>query len=98
MSKANKPTSLLELFPEETREAADLLSRLCRTWCVTTSPNPVHYALWYSYCQGNEPELQRRLDKIVKDFDAFPRKAPSSCTASSSSEANWTKHAKASNR
>ena len=73
MSKANKPTSLLELFPEETREAADLLKQAVPHMVRhDIPPNPVHYALWYSYCQGNEPELQRRLDKIVKDFDAFP--------------------------
>jgi diguanylate cyclase len=32
----------------------------------------VHYALWYTYSKGQEPELNRHLDRVVKDFDYFP--------------------------
>lgn len=35
-------------------------------------PNPVHYALWYTYSKGQEPELNRHLDRLVQDFDCFP--------------------------
>ncbi|MDD0842511.1 GGDEF domain-containing protein [Pseudomonas sp. Gutcm_11s] len=73
MSQPPKAPSLLELYPEETREAADLLKQAVPQMVRhDIPPNPVHYALWYSYCQGNAPELNRRLDKIVKDFTSFP--------------------------
>lgn len=73
MSQPPKAPSILEQYPEETREAADLLKRAVPHMVRhDIPPNPIHYALWYSYCRGNEPELNRRLDKIVKDFSSFP--------------------------
>ena len=73
MSQPPKATSILEQYPEETREAADLLKQAIPHMVRhDIPPNPVHYALWYSYCRGNEPELNRRLEKIVKDFSSFP--------------------------
>ncbi|MDX5371344.1 MAG: GGDEF domain-containing protein [Pseudomonadaceae bacterium] len=73
MSQAPKAPSLLDLYPEETREAADLLKQAVPNMVRhDIPPNPLHYALWYTYCRGSEPELNRRLDKIVKDFDSFP--------------------------
>lgn len=36
------------------------------------APNPVHYALWYTYSKGRDPELNRHLDRVLRDFDYFP--------------------------
>jgi diguanylate cyclase len=72
----NNPTpapGILDLYPEETREAAALLKKAVPLMMRhDIPPNPVHYALWYTYCKGLEPELNRRLDKTVSDFDCFP--------------------------
>ncbi len=73
MSKSNKPPSILELYPEETREAAALLRQAVPLMVRhDIPPNPVHYALWYTYSRGNEPELNQRLDKTLSNFDSFP--------------------------
>ncbi|HSC85323.1 MAG TPA: GGDEF domain-containing protein [Pseudomonas sp.] len=72
MSKPKAP-SILELYPEETRKAADLLKQAVPHMVRhDIPPNPIHYALWYTYSKGSEPELNRRLDKAVKDFSSFP--------------------------
>lgn len=73
MNKPNQAPSILELYPEETRDAAALLKKAVPLMMRhDIPPNPVHYALWYTYCKGLEPELNRRLDKTVSDFDCFP--------------------------
>lgn len=73
MNQPKKNRSLLELFPEQTREAAALLKKAVPLMMKhSIPPNPVHYALWYSYSQGLDEELNRRLDKTVEDFDSFP--------------------------
>lgn len=73
MSQPPKPPSIIELYPEETREAAALLKQAVPLMMRhDIPPNPVHYALWYTYSRGSEPELNRRLDKVVEDFDVFP--------------------------
>lgn len=73
MSQPPKAPSIIEQYPEETREAADLLKQAVPLMMRHgIPPNPVHYALWYTYSKGQEPELNRRLEKIVKDFDSFP--------------------------
>ncbi|WP_137971386.1 GGDEF domain-containing protein [Pseudomonas sp. F(2018)] len=73
MSQQPKAPSILELYPEETREAADLLKQAVPHMVRhDIPPNPVHYALWYSYCKGSDPELNRRLEKAIKDFSSFP--------------------------
>lgn len=73
MKKPAKAPSILELYPEETRDAAALLKRAVPLMMRhDIPPNPVHYALWYTYSKGLEPELNRRLDKTVADFDSFP--------------------------
>ncbi|MWV11326.1 diguanylate cyclase [Pseudomonas sp. R-28-1W-6] len=73
MSQPPKAPSILELYPEETREAAAILKQAVPLMMRhDIPPNPMHYALWYTYSRGSEPDLNRRLDKIVKDFDSFP--------------------------
>ena len=73
MNKPAKAPSIIELYPEETREAATLLKKAVPLMMRhDIPPNPVHYALWYTYSKGLEPELNRRLDKTVTDFDVFP--------------------------
>jgi diguanylate cyclase len=73
MSKPDKNLSILERYPEDTREAAALLKQAVPLMMRHgIPPNPLHYALWYTYSQGQVPELNRRLDKIVTDFDSFP--------------------------
>lgn len=73
MSHSGKRVTALALYPEETREAAALLKQAIPLMMRHgIPPNPVHYALWYTYSRGLEPNLNRRLDKAVKDFDSFP--------------------------
>lgn len=73
MSQPPKKTSVIDQYPEEPREAADLLKQAVPLMMRhQIAPNPVHYALWYTYSQGNNLELNKRLDKTVSDFDVFP--------------------------
>jgi diguanylate cyclase len=73
MNTPKKAPSILELYPEETRDAAALLKKAVPLMMRhDIPPTPVHYALWYTYSKGLEPELNRRLDKAVTDFDSFP--------------------------
>lgn len=73
MNQTPKTPSVLDQYPEEPRESADLLKQAVPLMMRhQIPPNPVHYALWYTYSQGNNPELNKRLDKIVGDFDVFP--------------------------
>ncbi|MGE8497579.1 MAG: GGDEF domain-containing protein [Pseudomonas sp.] len=73
MSQPPKAPSILELYPEETREAATLLKQAVPLMMRhDIPPNPVHYALWYTYSKGQDVELNRRLDKTVTDFDGVP--------------------------
>lgn len=63
----------LALYPEDSREAAALLKQAVPLMVRhKIPPNPVHYALWYTYSKGLEPELNRQLDRVLKDFDCFP--------------------------
>ncbi len=73
MSQSEKRASALALYPEDAREAAALLKQAIPLMVRhNIAPNPVHYALWYTYSKGLEPELNRHLDRVVKDFDSFP--------------------------
>ncbi|CAD5109073.1 GGDEF domain-containing protein [Zestomonas carbonaria] len=73
MKQPPKVPSILDLYPEETRESAALLKQAVPLMVRhDIPPNPVHYALWYTYSQGSSPELNRRLDKVVQDFETFP--------------------------
>ncbi|UVE16599.1 GGDEF domain-containing protein [Pseudomonas sp. LS44] len=73
MTQQSKASNVLALYPEETREAAALLKQAVPLMVRhDIPPNPVHYALWYTYSQGLQPELNRRLDKAVTDFESFP--------------------------
>ncbi|MBM7059753.1 GGDEF domain-containing protein [Pseudomonas sp. UL073] len=73
MNPPPKSPSILELYPEQTREAATLLKQAVPLMVRhDIPPNPVHYALWYTYSQGQHAELNRRMDKTVNDFNTFP--------------------------
>jgi len=73
MSPSKKRATALALYPEDTREAAALLKQAVPLMVRhNIAPNPVHYALWYTYSKGQEPELNRHLDRVVRDFDYFP--------------------------
>ena len=73
MSQSEKRATALALYPEDAREAAALLKQAIPLMVRhNIPPNPVHYALWYTYSKGLEPELNRHLDRVVKDFDSFP--------------------------
>ncbi len=74
----NKPSTyrqIIDLYPEEAREAADILKRAVPLMMRHALPaNPVYYALWYTYCKGRDEELKRRLDKAIVDFGDVPPK------------------------
>lgn len=73
MNQSEKRASALELYSEEIREAVALLKQTVPLMVQNNiPPNPVHYALWYTYSKGKDPELNRHLDSIVKKFDCFP--------------------------
>ena len=73
MPRIPKLPTLLELYPEETQAAAALLKQAVPLMMRhDIPPSPIHYALWYTYSRGTDPELNKRLDKIVGDFDTFP--------------------------
>jgi diguanylate cyclase len=73
MSQSDTRATVLALYPEDSREAAALLKQAVPLMVRhNIPPNPVHYALWYTYSKGQEPELNRQLDRVVNDFDCFP--------------------------
>ncbi|MGE8181367.1 GGDEF domain-containing protein [Pseudomonas mandelii] len=76
MSQSETRATALALYPEDSREAATLLKQAVPLMVRhNIPPNPVHYALWYTYSRGREPELNRHLDRVVKDFNCFPPEA-----------------------
>lgn len=73
MSKSPHYRKIIDLYPEEAREAADILKRAVPLMMRhALPPNPVHFALWYTYCKGRDEELKRRLDKAVVDYGGLP--------------------------
>ncbi|VVN12765.1 Diguanylate cyclase VdcA [Pseudomonas fluorescens] len=73
MSQSETRATALALYPEDSREAAALLKQAIPLMVRhNIPPNPVHYALWYTYSKGQDLELNRHLDRVVKDFDCFP--------------------------
>jgi diguanylate cyclase len=73
MQSPPKTSSLLSLYPEGSRESAAILKQAVPLMMRhQIAPNPVQYALWYTYSQGSSPELNKRLDKVVADFEVFP--------------------------
>lgn len=59
----------------------------------------MHYALWYTYSQGKNPDLNRRLDKAVSDFDIFlPETALKLFRDHIIFMKNWKTHASASSK
>ncbi|VVP46060.1 Diguanylate cyclase VdcA [Pseudomonas fluorescens] len=73
MSQSDTRATVLAQYPEDSREAAALLKQAVPLMVRhNIAPNPVHYALWYTYSKGQEPELNRHLDRLVNDFDYFP--------------------------
>lgn len=78
MNPSETRSNALALYPEDSREAAALLKQAVPLMVRhNIPPNPVHYALWYTYSKGVEPELNRHLDRVVKDFDSFPPESAS---------------------
>jgi diguanylate cyclase len=73
MSQSESRANVLALYPEDSREAAALLKQAVPLMVRhNIPPNPVHYALWYTYSKGQDPELNRHLDRVVRDFDGCP--------------------------
>ncbi|VVM41861.1 Diguanylate cyclase VdcA [Pseudomonas fluorescens] len=73
MSPIETRATALALYPEDSREAAALLKQAIPLMVRhNIAPNPVHYALWYTYSKGQDPELNRHLDRVIRDFDGFP--------------------------
>ncbi|MBH8612126.1 GGDEF domain-containing protein [Pseudomonas mohnii] len=73
MTPSENHATALALYPEDTREAVALLKQALPLMVRhNIPPNPVHYALWYTYSKGQEPELNFRLDRLLNYFDCFP--------------------------
>jgi diguanylate cyclase len=73
MSQSESRANVLAMYPEDSREAAALLKQAVPLMVRhNIPPNPVHYALWYTYSKGQDPELNRHLDRVVRDFDGCP--------------------------
>lgn len=73
MSQSENRATVLARFPEDSREAANLLKQAVPLMVRhNIPPNPVHYALWYTYSRGQDPDLIRHLDHTVENFDNFP--------------------------
>jgi diguanylate cyclase len=78
MSQSESRANVLALYPEDSREAAALLKQAVPLMVRhNIPPNPVHYALWYTYSKGQDPELNRHLDRVVRDFDGCPPESAS---------------------
>jgi diguanylate cyclase len=78
MSQSETRATVLALYPEDSREAAALLKQAVPLMVRhNIPPNPVHYALWYTYSKGQVPELNRQLDKVLEDFPQFPPESAS---------------------
>ncbi len=73
MREPERRATALALYPEDTQEAAALLKQAVPLMMRHSIPtNPVHYALWYTYCRGQEPELNHQLDRLVLEEGGFP--------------------------
>ena len=78
MSQSESRANVLALYPEDSREAAALLKQAVPLMVRhNIPPNPVHYALWYTYSKGQDPELNRHLDRVLRDFDGCPPESAS---------------------
>lgn len=78
MSQSESRANVLALYPENSREAAALLKQAVPLMVRhNIPPNPVHYALWYTYSKGQDPELNRHLDRVLRDFDGCPPESAS---------------------
>ncbi|WP_409277177.1 GGDEF domain-containing protein [Pseudomonas defluvii] len=73
MREPERRATALALYPEDTQEAAALLKQAVPLMMRHSIPtNPVHYALWYTYCRGQEPALNHQLDRLVLEEGGFP--------------------------
>ncbi|MGH8389431.1 MAG: GGDEF domain-containing protein [Pseudomonas sp.] len=73
MGQSESRANVLALYPEDSREAVALLKQAVPLMVRhNIAPNPVHYALWYTYSKGQDPELNKHLDRVVRDFDGCP--------------------------
>lgn len=66
-------------YPEDAREAAQYLRQAIPLMMRhDIPPSPVHYALWYTYVRGKDPELNAALDRSVQiTGSCSPEKAES---------------------
>ena len=62
---------LLKLEPLDPRCAKFAEAAFEKLTLAAMPPTPEHYALWYSYCAGGEPELTRALDQRLKSGQPF---------------------------
>lgn len=99
MTPSENHATALALYPEDTREAVALLKQALPLMVRhNIPPNPVHYALWYTYSKGQEPELNFRLDRLLNYFDCFPPESAEKLFASTSSAMNWRARESASSK
>ncbi len=100
MSQSESRANVLALYPEDSREAAALLKRAVPLMVRhNIPPNPVHYALWYTYSKGQDPELQPPPGQGSQRLRRMPAGSPRpGCFANTSFVTNSKMSAPSSNR
>jgi diguanylate cyclase len=60
------------LFSETPGQAHDVAERALEQMKANdVPPNPMNYTIWYSYCSGRHPDLNRTIDVLVTNSERF---------------------------
>jgi diguanylate cyclase len=67
--KVRAATMLFGETPGQAQNVAELA--LERMKANDVPPNPMNYTIWYSYCSGRHPDLNRTIDVLVSNNERF---------------------------